>query len=135
MYLIKLIIDLPCKFNIKSEFLRFLFVGSCNTIFGYLLYLILLWLYDSPILSYNISYAAGILISYILNLKFVFMSHHSNKKMILFPLVYLLQYTIGFISLYVFLYIGIKAELSGLLIIPIMLPITFFASRFFIKLK
>ncbi len=121
------------KVGITPEFIRFLVVGGTNTFSTYLIYLVVLWLGATPVWSYNISYAFGILISYFLNLKVTFRGRHSTKKMLLFPLVYGVQYTVGLIALKGFLYLEVPAEFAGLLIIPIVVPITFLLSRILLR--
>ena len=129
------IINLLTRAGITTEFARFLVVGGINTGGGYVLYLAVLWLGASPVWAYNISYVIGILASYLLNLKFTFRRTHSNKKMLLYPLVYVVQYVVGLLGLYGFLALGVTPELAGLFIIPLTVPITFFCARFFINLK
>ena len=129
------VINLLTRAGITAEFARFLVVGSINTGGGYVLYLAVLWSGASPVWAYNISYAIGILVSYLFNLKFTFRRAHSNKKMLLYPLVYVVQYVVGLLGLYGFLALGVTPELAGLFIIPLTVPITFFCARFFINLK
>ena len=127
------LINLLTKSGMAPEFARFLAVGGANTGGGYLIYLAALWSGATPVWAYNISYAAGVVISYLLNLKFTFRKTHSAKRMFLFPLTYLAQYTIGLFALKGFLHLGVSAEFAGLLIIPITVPITFLCARFFLK--
>lgn len=115
------------------EFARFLVVGGANTLVSYLFYLAVLWLGDSPLLAYNFSYALGIVVSYFLSLKVAFRRKHTTKKMLLFPLAYAVQYAVGFGGLKIFLSFGMPAELAGLLIIPLTVPVTFLCAKFFLK--
>lgn len=121
------------RYGMQPEFIRFLLVGSINTVSTYIIYLLALWISTSAILAYNISYMLGIGISYCLNLKITFKKKHSLIKMLSFPLVYVVQYVVGLIALKFFLSWGINAELAGLFIIPIIVPITFIFSRFILQ--
>ena len=127
------LINLLAKSGVAPEIARFLVVGGVNTGGSYLIYLTALWSGVPPIWAYNISYAVGIVISYLLNLKFTFRKTHTAKKMLLFPLVYLIQYSIGLFALKGFLLLGVAAELAGLLIIPLTVPVTFLCAKFFLR--
>lgn len=121
------------KLPFVREFGRFIMVGGINTGGGYLLYLGVLWAGASPVLAYNISYFIGIGVAYLLHLKITFRQSHSGKKMLLFPLVYVVQYTVGLFSLKGFLGLGISPEIAGLLIIPLTVPVTFLMTRWLLR--
>ena len=80
--------------NLKNKFLKFIGAGVLNTITSYLLYVILV-LFSSYQVSYAISFVFGIILSFILNTKYVFEVEQTIKKFVLFPLVYLIQYLLG----------------------------------------
>ena len=79
-------------------FWGFLAVGSVNTILTYGLYLVALpYLHYS--IAYTVAFAAGIALSYFLNVTFVFKGRHSIAAILKFPLVYLVQYVYSLIML------------------------------------
>src|SRR6516164_2760279 len=67
------------------EFARFIFWGAIRTGLGFIIYVCLLWLYPYG-LAYTISYAAGIIISYWLNAKFVFQERLSIGRALQYPM-------------------------------------------------
>src|SRR6266852_5811130 len=86
--------------SINREFYRFIFWGGVNTLSGYLIYALLLR-FLPYLLSYTVAFIISIFVSYFLNSKFVFRQELRLSKAIKYPLVYLAQYVIGTISLYV----------------------------------
>lgn len=112
-----------------SQFIKYIGVGAINTIITYLLYLILLYILNYQI-SYTIAYLFGIGLSYWLNLKVVFKENSSKKKIVLFPLVYLVQYTLGMFILYAAIdKFNLPEEIAPILVVFITIPLTFFLTR------
>ena len=103
--------------------------GGVNTLASYVLYWVLLALL-SPQGAYAISFVVGLILSYILNLRFVFRKRHSSSKMLMFLAVYLLVYVLGAGVLHVAIfYLGIPAGLAPLLSIICTLPVSFLLLR------
>lgn len=127
------ILMLWSKKKFSSEFLRFLAVGMTNTLLGYVIYLI----FNSFIhytYAYSFSYVIGIVISFVLNTRFVFSTKPSIKKFIKFPLVYVFQYLFGITMMILFVEkMYISAEIAPILIVFLSVPITFFLSRLVLK--
>lgn len=120
------------KDNLR-EFAGFGLVGAANTMATYAIYAVLLLLFPYKI-SYSLAYASGILISYCLNSRLVFRQPISLLKFIKYPIVYVVQYLLGMVVLYVAIDIlGFSQWLAPLLVIAISLPVTFFLSRLIIK--
>jgi putative flippase GtrA len=118
-------------FNI--EFIKFLIVGCINTGAGYVFYLafiqVLAYTY-----AYSLSFALSIVISYILNARYVFNEPLSLKKLLSFPLVYIVQYVCGLCLIYIAVeQLSIPVPLAPLLAVVITLPITFLLTRFIVK--
>jgi putative flippase GtrA len=108
---------------------RFLISGLLNTFATLVLYWLLLYLF-SPHAAYAISFASGVALSYLLNLRFVFRERHSTRKMIIFPAVYLLTYAVGALALQLAIrYWGVAAGLAPLLSIACTVPISFLLLR------
>lgn len=118
---------------IKPQFARFLIAGSFNTGFTYLIYISLLYFF-SYYTSYTITYVIGIFIAYFINTLFVFQQNLSLKKALQFPFVYLVQYILGIVILYVAVAeLGINPLYAPLLVIIISIPITYVLSKFILK--
>lgn len=108
---------------------RFLASGVLNTLLTLVLYWLLLILL-SPQAAYAVSFAAGVTLSYALNLRFVFRKRHSTKKMLLFPLVYLTTYALGAGVLRLAIHrFDIHPGVAPLLSIVCTLPVSFLLIR------
>lgn len=115
--------------KLGCTFARFLVSGGINTAATYALYWMLLHSVHYQV-AYAISYVVGIAVSYVLNLKFVFTSRHSNKKAVIFPLVYLLNYVCGAIAVHIIVKVaGWSASIAPLAAIALTIPITFLLTR------
>jgi putative flippase GtrA len=117
----------------NTEPVRFLLAGAANTVFSYVLFVLLLNV--APYLyAYSISYCIGIVVSYVLNSHFVFRQPLSLKRFMQFPLVYALQYCLGTLLLWLLVgKVSIVPELAMLAVVAVTIPITFVASRFILK--
>ncbi len=114
---------------INREFYRFIFWGGVNTLSGYLIYAFLL-LFLPYLLSYTAAFIISIFISYFLNSKFVFNQELKLSKAVKYPLVYLVQYLIGTISLCVLVQVlRVNKLLAPILVVVLTIPATFFLSR------
>jgi len=116
----------------RSEFTRFLLVGATNTVFSYLLYLLLLK-FLPYIAAYTLSYCAGIVLSYFLNVLFVFKKNVSIASFLKFPVVYAIQYSLGALVLWLLVSLGINPTWAMIGVLIVTIPVTFVASRFILK--
>ena len=116
----------------RAETTRFLLVGMTNTLFSYGLYRLLL-LAMPYIAAYTLSYCAGIVLSYFLNVHFVFKKRPSLASFLKFPFVYALQYGLGVAVLWLLVRAGMDPKLAMAGVIVVTIPITFLASRFILK--
>jgi len=116
-----------------GEYLGFLLVGGANTLITYSLYLLLLLVLPYR-WSYSLAFAGGIIISYWLNSQFVFQEPVSLLKFVKYPLVYLIQYLLGILILYLCVdRLGISPWLAPLVVVAVSLPVTFMISKMIIK--
>lgn len=119
----------------ETEFNRFLAAGVFNTVAGYAMYLTFNLALDFR-LAYTASYLIGIFLSYWINSKFVFRAPLSWKRLAVFPGVYLLQYGVGLVLIWLFVnHLDISEMIAPLLVVPFSIPLTFLASRLVIKGK
>ncbi len=118
---------------IRREALRFLIAGAVNTATTYAVYLaLLLWLHYT--LAYTIAYVAGIALAYWLSTWYVFKVRRSKRGMLLFPLVYVIQYLVGVATLQLAVKIlSIPQQYALLVSIAVTVPITFVLSRLVLK--
>jgi putative flippase GtrA len=116
-----------------NKFLKFLLSGGINTFITYIIYLALLN-YMSYGISYSISFCVGIVVSYGLNRFFVFHSKGDKKTILLFPFVYVIQYIVGFIL--VFLWVELlqwHVFLAPIAATIITIPLTFILTKWIFK--
>ena len=85
------------KFS-SREPIRFLLAGGFNTAATYLVYLGMLQVAPYRV-AYTTSFAVGIMLGYAINTWFVFRVPWNWKKMVAYPLVYLIQYVVGLLLL------------------------------------
>ena len=118
--------------NIK-EYASFLLSGAANTGLTYALYALFLFFVPYK-LSYSLAYVCGIVFSYYLNSKFVFKQPVTLAKFLKYPAVYIVQYGLGIIILYICIDIlGVSKWLAPIVVIVISLPVTFVISKLIIK--
>ena len=119
--------------RLPTEFFRFLLVGTLNTFISYLLYLVLLT-FLSYLPAYTITYCAGIILSYFLNVLFVFKYRLSITSFLKFPIVYAIQYLIGVSMLWALVgKAAMSPEVAMIGVIVVTIPITFLTSRFILS--
>jgi len=114
----------------KNRFIRFLCTGGLNTAVTYGIYLLLLQVVNYQI-SYTISYVTGVVFTFFLNRLFVFKTHQGLKSLVLFPLVYVLQYLFGVLILWVGVqHLNLDVKLGPLVVIVLSIPLTYLLSKF-----
>lgn len=116
-----------------AEKLRFLVAGGSTTAASYALYLGLLALDVPPMPAYVVSYVAGIVWSYAVNVLWVFRSRPHWRSFIRYPLVYVLQALASFALFPLLLQLGVARWAAPLLVTIVMLPATFLLSRAIVR--
>jgi hypothetical protein len=115
------------------EFLRFLICGFTTTVFSYLLYIILLFAIDYKY-AYTLSFIFSILFSYFINTYVVFRKKFDRKKLIKFPLLYIIQYLLGLmLTIWFVSYCNFSAYLAPLIVVILTIPLNFIIVRFFLR--
>jgi putative flippase GtrA len=119
----------------RAQFLRFLVAGLVNTGATYLLYLLLLP-YMHYLAAYSVTYLAGIVLSFLLNARFVFEVAPTLRRLLLFPLVYVVQYATGAAVLHAAVVLfGVPRELAMAAAIAASVPLTFVAGKWLLTHK
>ncbi|MGA9997619.1 MAG: GtrA family protein [Pyrinomonadaceae bacterium] len=114
---------------VNRDFYRFVFWGAINTLVGYALYLFLLLLLPY-LIAYSVAYVFGVFFSYYLNSKFVFKQQLKLSKALKYPLVYVTQYILGAVSLYLMVQrLKINKVLAPTLVVLLTIPITYLLSK------
>jgi putative flippase GtrA len=115
--------------NLKNKFLKFIGAGVVNTIASYLVYLLLVLFLNYQI-SYAIAFVFGIILSFILNTKYVFEVEQTVKKFVLFPFVYLIQYLLGaFMMNFIIEILEINKFFAPLIVTFCLLPVSYLLSK------
>lgn len=118
---------------VTSRFVRFLLSGAFNTAVTYGLYLLLLNVLAYQA-SYTIAYVTGIVLAFVLNRFFVFQSHRGLTSIILFPTVYLAQYLLNLIVVWLWVdRLHLSDKLAPLAAIALSVPVTYGLSRHVFK--
>lgn len=109
----------------NKSFIKFLVVGATNTLVGYIIYLFLLSMMPYSI-AYTCTFILSIGISYLLNSTLVFNAKHSLKKLLKFPLIYLMQYCLGLCTLtFLVSFANINQKVAPIIVVLITTPITY----------
>lgn len=118
-----------------GEVFRFLVGGVLNLIVSYGGYLLLLhWMHYEA--AYVISYIFSICVSYVFSALVVFRQPLRARTALFYPLVYLVQFLLGFILLRALIEIlHLPAWLAPLLVSILTIPVTFFMSRIIVRVN
>jgi putative flippase GtrA len=104
---------------------RFILAGAFNTAVTLVLYVALLAFLPHPV-AYTVTFAAGVVLSYLLNRSYVFRSAGGVATMLLFPMVYVVQYLVGLLVVLVWVDLLIlPAALASIAAVIVTLPITY----------
>ena len=119
----------------RLEFIRFLIAGGVNTGLTLLLFDGLRRLIPY-LAAYTIAYTAGIGISYLLNAAFVFRQPKSMRTAALFPLVYVAQYLLGMLLMWLLVErAGFGPTVAAIAVVVVSVPVTFVLSRIVLTLS
>jgi putative flippase GtrA len=114
---------------LTPEFRRFVVTGAVNTAASYALYFVLLQVVPY-LVAYTIAYASGIILSYLLMARFVFRAPARWATALRFPLIYVAQYFIGSVTIYLLVeHAGVAPWLAAGIAMLIVVPTTFVLAR------
>ena len=112
------------------HFQKFLLAGALNTLFTYLIYLLLLNFTDYRI-SFTCSFVIGIIISYALNSFMVFGVSLSWRKLFQYPVIYFIQYALAFVLLNIEVeMMGLDPRIAPLINVVLLIPLTFLLTKY-----
>jgi len=110
-------------------------VGGLNTVLSYLIYLIFVY-FISYLIAYTIAFALSIVISYSLNTYYVFNAPWRWRKLVQFPIVYLVQYIASILLMSLLIeYMAVDERVAPLVVVVLVLPITYVLSKWVIQEK
>lgn len=116
------------KEDLKKQVVGFALTGTLSTLLMLIIYVGL-----NKVINYQYAYLASYCISvlalYFMNVWFVFNQPISWKSFWKFPLIYLLQYLVGAVSLEFIVRLGFSVTFAPVLVVIILLPVTFVLNR------
>ncbi len=108
---------------------RYLVAGACNTAASWLVYVGLLQLVSYRV-AYTVSFAFGVLLSFLLNSWFVFGVPLRWRRLLPYPGVYLAQYVVGYGVVWLAVEkLGLPAWSGPLVALAFTLPLGFLLTR------
>lgn len=126
------IIKNNCKqYNIDWKFIKFLFVGGINTLFGYSIYSFFLFIG----FNYSIALFLGTILAILFNFKttgLIVFKSHNNKLIYRFFGVYIITYLLNALFLKVFDLLKYNMYLAGLILLLPMAIISFILMKTFV---
>lgn len=118
---------------LSREMQRFLVTGSINTVFCWMVYLLLNLVVPYPA-AYTGAYMVGTVFSYFLNTRWVFRVPMNWRTFLQFPSVYVVQYGLGVALVWVLVEAWPRLEpVAPLVVVGLTMPVTFLLSRFILK--
>jgi putative flippase GtrA len=119
------------KRNFNNRFIKFLFIGVINTVFGYSIYAILLWIKLHYTLALMIATIMGILFNFKTTGIFVF-QNNKNRLLYRFILTYSSAYLVNILILKFFKSLDINLFIvQAILVLPMAL-VSFLLNKHFV---
>lgn len=120
----------PRRFaSLRAQGVRFLISGALNTGATFVLYWILLAWVEYRV-AYTLAYVTGIALAYLLSSRYVFKVRASARSAVLFPLVYVVQYLLGLLILWIWTdQLGLPAQYGVIASVALTIPATFALSK------
>ena len=116
---------------ISQETRRFIIAGGVNTIFGFFFYLALLIFFNYYI-AYTVSFLVSIIIAFFFNGYYVFKTRILWERIAQYPVLYILQYFLGLIFIFILIsWCGVSEKIAPLLNAVILTPLSFIANKWF----
>ena len=121
----------------RKVFSKFILVGILNTLVGYLLFALLIYLGVFYLLSLTVSHILAVIHSFLWNKYFTFKSKNEVKgEIIKFALVYTSIYLVNFLLLYIWTGIlKVSPFISQFFILFVITTISFFGQRYWVFKK
>jgi len=108
---------------------RFLVSGAINTAATFAIYVQLLGVV-TYVLAYSVAFVSGIVVSYLLHRYFVFRTGGGLGVMMLFPLVYVVQYLLGVMIIFLWVdVLDMPETVASVVAVVATVPVTYALSR------
>jgi putative flippase GtrA len=119
------------KMKIDYKFIKFLFVGGLNTIFGYLIYSFFLFIGLNYVLATLLATIAGVLFNFKTTGVLVF-KINDNKLLWKFFGVYAVVYALNIFFLSIFNHLNINLYIAGFILLLPMALVSFYLMKRFV---
>ena len=121
----------PARRALDHQFVRFLFTGGFNTLFGYAVYLLGLLARLSPELALLVATGVGALFNYLTTARLVF-RHRTLSRLAPFVGTYALVYLVNAGAIRLLLSGGLAPALAQAVLVPAMAVLSFGLFRFLV---
>jgi putative flippase GtrA len=119
----------------EHSFLRFLFIGGINTLFGYGVFALFIFLGLHYSIAAIISTIAGVLFNYYTIGTFVFTSGKNYSKLFRFIIVYAVSYGLNVFFIFILIKAGLSSYSAGALLLLPMAVIVYFINKIFVFIR
>ncbi|OGO93882.1 MAG: hypothetical protein A3F41_00965 [Coxiella sp. RIFCSPHIGHO2_12_FULL_44_14] len=113
---------------LKKQVVGFAVTGTLSTLFMLGIYIGLNKIMNYQY-AYLVAYCISVIALYFMNALWVFNQRISWQSCLKFPLIYLLQYLVGAVSLEFIVRLGVSVTFAPVLVVIILLPVTFVLNR------
>ena len=100
------------------QFVRFVFVGMVNTLFGFTVYALLIWIGLPPQPALAISFVCGVIWNFFTHARFVFYNQNKLSRLPYYVLSYVIVYLFNAFSLQALLNAGLPPIVAQALLTP-----------------
>jgi hypothetical protein len=116
----------------KMQLLKYIIVGSFNTLFCYALYSLMIWYRNGSLLSMSLASLLTVMLSYFLMGKMVFRTKLTSTNGLGFLVMQCFGYLCNMAILSLLERVGVQNYISGLLSLGIVAILTFFIGKFLV---
>ncbi|RXJ79180.1 hypothetical protein CRU95_14860 [Arcobacter sp. F2176] len=130
-----MIIKLVLKM-INAKFIKFIFVGVLNTIFSYIIFVLIFYFSNNKEVTLTLSFVIAIIFNYLMISKYVFDDKKALYKLLKFFLVYLLLYIVNIVHLKVTVdFYGLNVYLAQFLTLLYLPLLSFYINNKYVFIK
>ncbi|WP_129101905.1 GtrA family protein [Arcobacter sp. F2176] len=121
---------------INAKFIKFIFVGVLNTIFSYIIFVLIFYFSNNKEVTLTLSFVIAIIFNYLMISKYVFDDKKALYKLLKFFLVYLLLYIVNIVHLKVTVdFYGLNVYLAQFLTLLYLPLLSFYINNKYVFIK
>jgi putative flippase GtrA len=115
--------------TLNLQFIKFLVVGALNTLFGYSVFTILIFIGNTPALALILTYVIGVVFNFFTTRGFVF-NHSKRSSLLRFIVAYIAIYFVNLGLYKIIEIVGTTPHVTQALCLPIVAIFSFFLFKF-----